>query len=675
MTTENPLLERTFDLPFDRIRAEHVEPAVDALLAEARAALDAISAHEGPRTYADTLGALERSTSRLGTAMTIVGHLESVATTPALRAAYEAVQPKVSAFYSGIALDAALYAALVAYAATDDAKALRGPRARLLDKTLREFRRHGAELPADQKDRLRALDVELAMKTTKFSQNVLDDTNRFEIVITDEAKLAGLPETARAMAKHDAEAKGKEGWRFTLQGPSYLAVMTYLDDASVRERVWRAYNQRAASGEHDNRALLVEILRLRRQKAELLGYADFADFVLEERMAKSGAQAMAFVDDLRGRTEAAFRAENAELEAFVGRALEPWDVAYYSEKLRLARHDFDEEALRPYFSVDKVLRGLFELAEKVFGVTVKERSAPAWDEAVRCFGIHENGRMIAAFYVDLYPRENKRGGAWMSPLLSGASEEPMGPHLGLFCANVTRPVGGKPALLTHAEVETLFHEFGHLLHHAFSEVPVESLGGTNVAWDFVELPSQIMENFCWERASLDLFARHFETDAPIPEGLFQKMRGARTFRAASAQMRQLGFATVDLRLHRELGGEGAPLGDPDAVVAFARDVLEPHAATPLPRDYAMICAFTHLFASPTAYAAGYYSYKWAEVLDADAFTRFAEAGVLSEEVGRSFRAEVLAKGDSAEPSELYRAFMGREPKLDALLERAGLRAA
>lgn len=677
--SENPLLHLEFDLPFDRIRASHVEPAVDDLLASAKGALAAIVADTAPRTFASTLGALEHATSDLGTVMTIVGHLESVATTAELRAAYDAIQPKASAFYSGIALDEGLYRALVDYSETDEAKALTGPKRRLLDKTLRDFRRHGAELPADRKERLRAIDVELTMKTTKFSQNVLDATNAFEVVLSDEAALAGLPESARAMARHDAQLKGREGWRFTLQAPSYIAVMTYADDASLREKLWRAYNTRATEGVYDNRALVLEILRLRREKAEVLGYRDFADLVLEERMARTGARAMHFVDDLRGRTQEAFDRENAELLAFArelgAETLSPWDVGYYAEKLRAARHAFDDEALRPYLPVDGVLTGLFELAERVFGVRVKEREAPRWDDTVRCFGIHDVARddaMIAAFYVDLYPRENKRGGAWMSPLLSGATRDPMGPHLGLFCANVTRPVGGKPALLTHAEVETLFHEFGHLLHHAFSEVPIESLGGTNVAWDFVELPSQIMENFCWERVSLDLFARHHETGAPIPDDLFDKMLGARTFRAAGAQMRQLGFATMDLRLHREIDPK---THTPEALVDFARDVLEAHSATTLPSDYGMVCGFTHLFASPTAYASGYYSYKWAEVLDADAFTRFASDGVLSSVVGRSFREHVLSKGDSEEPEVLYRAFMGRDPELDALLVRAGLKAA
>ncbi|MEM9073423.1 MAG: M3 family metallopeptidase [Myxococcota bacterium] len=674
----NPLLSIPFDIPFDRIHAEHIEPAVDQLIAEARAKLDAIISVEGPRTYANTLGALEESTEALGVAVTVIGHLESVATSPELREAYNQTRPKASEFWSSISLDAKLYAALVDYSKTDDAKALTGVKARLLKKTLDEFRRHGAELGDADKERLQAIDVELTKKTTSFSQNVLDATNEFELMIEDENGLAGLPESARAASRQSAKSKGKEGWRFTLQAPSLIAVLTYLDDASIREKLWRAHNTKATSGAVDNRALIIDILRLRREKAKLLGYQDFADFVLEPRMAKTGEAAMSFVDDLRSRSQSAFEAEHAALQAYRHElegadapTLQPWDVGYYAEKLRKSRYDFDEEQLRPYFPVDSVIQGLFALATKLYGVEVRERPAPAWDESVRCYGIHENGKMKAAFYVDLHPRENKRGGAWMNALINGGSFETMGPHLGLFCANVTEATEDKPAMLTHREVETLFHEFGHLLHHALSDVPIKSLGGTNVAWDFVELPSQIMENFCFERVSLDLFARHWETGETIPEALFQKIVRARTFRAATAQMRQLGFATVDLRMHREL--DPATL-TAEAVMEFARGILEAHAGTPYPPEYGMICSFGHLFASPTGYAAAYYSYKWAEVLDADAFTRFRDAGVLSKEVGESFRRTILSRGDSDDPQALYREFMGRDPSLDALLQRSGLAA-
>ncbi|MGB5350767.1 MAG: M3 family metallopeptidase, partial [Polyangiales bacterium] len=400
------------------------------------------------------------------------------------------------------------------------------------------------------------------------------------------------------------------------------------------------------------------------------------DLVTEDRMAKAGAKAKAFIDDLRQRTEEAFHRENRALESFrrelegdSAPALEPWDIAYYSEKQRQAKYDFNEEELRPYFPLDRVLQGLFATAQALYEIEIVERDAKVWDPEVKSYAIHDrDGTMIAAFYVDLFPRENKRGGAWMNSLISAAYREgqPV-PQLGLFCANVNPPVGGKPALLTHREVETLFHEFGHLLHHCFSQVTVRSLAGTNVAWDFVELPSQIMENWCWERSGLDLFAAHYETGERIPDALYQKMVRARTYRAANAQMRQLGFSAVDLALHRDYD----PARDGD-VMAYARAIIEAHSATTLPDDYAMLAGFGHVFAHPTGYASGYYSYKWAEVLDADAFTRFKREGITNPEVGRAFRDAILSKGNSEEAETLYEDFMGRGPDLDPLLERTGL---
>ena len=672
----NPLLSIPFAIPFDRVDAAHVEPAIDQLIATAQDAIAAIGQAE-TLTWDTTLGALEAATEDLEVALTVIGHLEAVATTPELRKAYEVAQPKASAFFSGIPLDAALYAKLRAYAETDDAKALEGPRKRLLAKTLDDFRRHGAELDAAGKERLAAIDVALTKITTKFAQHVLDDTNDFELVVTDEAQLAGLPKSARAAAAQSAKSKDVEGWRFTLHAPSYLAIMQHADEASLRERMWRAYNGRASGGERDNRALIVEILKLRREKAKLLGYADFADFVLEPRMAKTGERARTFVDDLRSRTEAAFARENEELLAFRRElegedapVLQPWDIGYYAEKLRLARFDFDDEVLRPYFTADAVLEGLFRLAGALYGVEIREHALPVWNDAVRTYGIFEGGDLRAAFYVDLYPREDKRGGAWMNPLIAGAPKGEA--QLGLFCANVSPPVGDEPAMLTHREVETLFHEFGHLLHHALSTVEVRSLNGTNVAWDFVELPSQIMENFCWERVSLDLFARHHETGQPIPDALFEKLCAARTFRAANAQMRQLGFAAADLYLHTQLDDAALEALTAEEVMRIGNEVLQAHASAPLPADYAMLCGFLHLFSSPTGYAAAYYSYKWAEVLDADAFTRFKEAGVLDRATGEAFRASILSQGSADEPDALYRAFMGRDPELEPLLQRSGL---
>ena len=672
----NPLIQLGFEIPFDQIEAAHVEPAVDELLAKARAAVEKIVTNDAPRSYANTLRAVEEATEMLERASTVVGHLESVASSEALRAAYNATHPKVSAFWSELAMNDGLYQAVRAFAQTDEAATLPATEKRFLKKTLDDFRRHGAELDAEQKARLQEIEIELTKLTTEFSQNVLDETNAFELLISDESKLAGLPDSAKQAAAENARAKDLGGWRFTLHAPSMIPVLTYLDDASIREQVWRAYNSRAVSGERDNRQVIARVLELRRAKAELLGYADFADLVTEDRMAKAGAKAKAFIDDLRQRTEEAFHRENRELESFrkelegdSAPALEPWDIAYYSEKQRQAKYDFNEEELRPYFPLDRVLQGLFATAQALYEIEIVERDAKVWDPEVKSYAIHDrDGTMIAAFYVDLFPRENKRGGAWMNSLISAAYREgqPV-PQLGLFCANVNPPVGGKPALLTHREVETLFHEFGHLLHHCFSQVTVRSLAGTNVAWDFVELPSQIMENWCWERSGLDLFAAHYETGERIPDALYQKMVRARTYRAANAQMRQLGFSAVDLALHRDYD----PARDGD-VMAYARAIIEAHSATTLPDDYAMLAGFGHVFAHPTGYASGYYSYKWAEVLDADAFTRFKREGITNPEVGRAFRDAILSKGNSEEAEKLYEDFMGRGPKLDPLLERTGL---
>jgi oligopeptidase A len=673
----NPLLDIGFEIPFDRIRTEHVEPAVRQLLATAKAEIDAIAARHEPRTYDNTLGALEDATEKLGRAVTVIAHLESVCSAPDLREAHNNIQPDVSAFYASIPLHEGLWKALSTLAQSDAPKTLSAAKRRHLEKTVDDFKRHGADLDPAGKRRLEALSRELTTLTNRFSQNLLDASAAWDLIVDDETKIAGLPISAREQARAGAEAKETSGYRFTLQAPSVIAVMTYLDDASIRETVYRAFNRRASGGDHDNREIVRAIIELRQEKARLLGYADFADFVLEDRMAGSGKAAADFVLDLEAKARVAFEREKNELLQFrrqlegpTAPALEAWDVGYYAEKQRNALYDFDEEELRPYFSANRVIQGLFATAEKLYGIRVEEDfEMPRWHEDVRCFRVSENGELLGAFYADLYPRDEKRGGAWMNGLITGDSG-PSGfaPHLGLICANTTPPVGRKPARLTHDEVNTLFHEFGHLLHHLLSRVEVRSLGGTNVAWDFVELPSQIMENWCWEREALDLFAHHQETEEPIPETLFEKMQRARTYREGTAMMRQLGFASVDLALHREY----RPDRDGD-VVAYANAILRRYATTDrLPDDYAFITSFGHLFSSPTAYAAGYYSYKWAEVLDADAFTRFREEGVFNQKTGRDFRDAILSRGDSAEPMDLYRRFMGREPRTDALLVRAGL---
>jgi len=658
------------------MQAEHVRPAVHELLEAAQSELARMEADQSPCTYENVLRALEELTEPLGRAMNVIGHLESVATTTDLRDAYNEVQPAVSAFFSSISLSEGLWKRLQAFGQTDEARNLAPTQARFLKKTLESFEREGAQLDAGGKQKLQAINVELSELTTKFGQNVLDSTNAFEVVLPDDKRLAGVPERARLGARDSAERKGQSGYRLTLQEPSLLPVLTYADDGSLREQLYRGHNTRGTSGVHDNRGLVARILELRRQKAQLLGFRDFVDLVVSDRMAKSGQRARQFLEDLDGRSRAAFEREKAELTAFrrevdgdPNATISPWDVSYYAEKLRTRRYELDEEMLRAYFPLENVLSGMFDLVQRLYGIRVERADdMPVWHESVRGYRVSDHdGSTLGVFYADLFPREQKRGGAWMNAFVTGElTGQGFTPHVGLICANVTPSLNGVPSLLSHREVETIFHEFGHLLHHLLSRVEVRSLSGTSVAWDFVELPSQIMENFCWERASLDMFARHHETGEVIPEVLFSRMRAARTFRGASGMMRQLGFGLVDLLLHMDF--------DPsqEDVLAFCRRVMERFSPAPLPAEYAMITSFGHLFAHPVGYAGGYYSYKWAEVLDADAFSKFRGDGLFSPSVGSDFRHKVLARGDSRDPMELFVDFMGREPDLKPLLERSGI---
>ena len=673
-SSDTPLLAARFPIQFEAVKVEHVEPAIHQLLDTVKARIVALGNADVPRTYRDIILALDTATEPLDFAMGIVRHLEAVATTPELRAAHNAVQEPVSLFYTSIALNEKLWAAVKAVNESVDKSALEPVHRRFLKKTVTSFLRGGADLDADGKKKLEQMDVALTKATTKFSENVLDATNSFELILSDPAKLAGLPASAVEAARESAKNKGKEGWRLTLQGPSYTAAMTYLDDREIRRDLWFASNTRAAvEGPLDNRALIREILRLRRAKAELLGYRDFADFVLDERMAHTGARAQQFVEDLYAKTLPFFEIENKSLaeksRELCYQTIEPWDVSYLAEKQRIALYEFDEEELRPFFELERVVSGMFDIFSRVLGIKVIEQPGiPGWDPAVKYFRIEDaaNGTLLGGFYTDWFPRENKRGGAWMDSLFTG--NPPAGqPHVGLICGNLTPPVAGKPSLLTHREVETIFHEFGHLLHHTLSLVPVKTLSGTNVPWDFVELPSQIMENWCMEREALNQFACHYQTAEPIPEELFQKMKRARNFRSANQQMRQLAFGMVDLKLHREYDFTAGL-----DVVSYARNIYAAFSPAPLPENYAMIASFTHLFSSPVAYGAGYYSYKWAEVLDADAFSRFRSEGVFNAATGGEFRRSILERGDSEDPAQLYRNFMGRDPDANALLERLGL---
>jgi oligopeptidase A len=670
-SARNPLLAISLPVPWRAVEAEHIQPGVERLLAEAEERVAAIAG--APRTYEGTLGALDRATTELEYGTSIASHLEAVIGTPELRDAWTAVHPKVSAFSTNVLLNEPLYRALREYAGTDEAKQLDPGRARFLTKTLSDFRRNGAELDAKGKARLSAIDVALSELTLEFAQNVVDATAAFELVVEDRARLSGLPDGALDAARRSAEEKGKEGWRFTLQAPSYGPMLSFADDRALREALYRAHVTRASAA---NPAIIRQVLALRKERASLLGFAHYADLATDDRMAKSGEKALAFVRMLQERLRPAFERENAELAAFARSEghpgeLAPWDVSYFAEKQRRAKFDFDEETLRPYFPLDRVTRGLFEVASSLYGITIeRDERALAWHDDVTAWAVRDrDGARIGAFYLDLFPRETKRDGAWMGGVVDRlpGTREPR-ENVAVIVANMTPPRGpGKPALLSHREVQILFHEFGHMMHHVLSEVPVRSLAGTRVVSDFVELPSMIMENWCWERDALDRFARHFETGEPIPDGIKERMLRARTFRAADALTRQLGFSTLDLLLHTTYD----PAKDGD-VIAFARDVLQRFAPAPLPPEYAMVAAFSHLFGEAFNYAAGYYSYQWSEVLEADAFGRFREGGILSAEIGDRFRRQILARGDTEDPAALYRAFLGRDPDVTALLTRLGV---
>lgn len=702
---EFPFLDPSFHIKWSTLRPADIEPSISAALDRAQAAVDRIAAGEiSEVSYENTFLALEQATEELNQAWAKVTHLQTVADSPALREAHNAMLPRVASFYARIPLNAELWRRLRRFAELPPGRALTGIHRRFVDETVADFGQAGADLPEEQRRRLDALQTELSGLTQTYSEHVLDATNAWELIVTDASRLAGLPSHAKAAARRSAEGKGTAGWRFTLHQPSQEPFMTYLEGGALRREMWTAAVAVGARPPQDNTALISRILTLRAEKAALLAKSHFADLVLERRMAKTAERAFAFLNDLQSRAHAAFVREGRELEEFkaqqtggVVTRLAPWELAFWAEKLRQARYAFDEEVLRPFLPMDRVIPGLFAVAERVFGLRIVERqtlapaaapgsgatepTAPAtspdlppvevWHPEVKFYDVRDReGRHVGSFYADWHPRESKRGGAWMNYLITGGPQ-PGGaraPHLGLICGNLTPPSAGRPALLTHREVETIFHEFGHLLHHLLGEVEIKSLNGVNVAWDFVELPSQLMENWCWERAGLDLFARHHETGAAIPEEIFQKMTAARNFRSATAMMRQLALAKLDLLLHTHTS-EFAPVPDvePLARAAIAECLIptEPPAPTVVKR-------FTHVFADPVGYAAGYYSYKWAEVLDADAFTRFQHEGIFNASTGAEFVRLVLSRGNSADPAELYRAFMGREPDLSALLRRSGL---
>jgi oligopeptidase A len=701
--SSHPFLSLMENPAWENLTPEHIREDITLALEKSEANLQQIrDLKQEEINFHNTVKALENASYELYYAWGLVTHLDSVCNSDELREVHNEMLPAVSAFGAKITLDAKLWKALQLFEEKNESSSLSPIDQRLLEETLLDFKEAGADLPEEKRNRLEEISKELAQITQKFSEQVLDATNEWKIVVRDEGRLKGLPETARETARQTAieklgEEEGKDAWVFTLHAPSMLPVLQYLEDDEIRKEVWSASDNLCVKAPYANEPLIRQIIKLRQEKAEILGKDNFADAVLARRMAKNGAKADNFVSELREKTVPFFQQENKELEEFKAEktgtpvdGLQPWEVGFWSEKLKKERYDFDDEDLRPYFPIQSVLKGMFDLATQIFGLTIKEipthykgktidnglstggTPQSVWHEEVRFYDLIDShsGKHLGSFYADWHPRSSKRAGAWMNYFKTGEPTDngDREPHLGLICGNLTAPTPTKPALLTHYEVETVFHEFGHLLHHLCGNVPHRSLNGVNVPWDFVELPSQIMENWCWERESLDLFARHHETNEPIPEDLFQKMLRARNFMAGNTMMRQLAFAKLDLHIHRDLARQ-----EFDSLESSLQETLKGYLPKRKTTPRTIALRFSHLFSSPVGYAAAYYSYKWAEVLDADAFTRFKKEGIMNKETGIDFREKILSKGNSVPPDQLYRDFMGRDPEVDPLLVRSGLK--
>ncbi len=677
----NPLLDFS-DLPrFDAIRAEHVGPAVDELLARARATVEAVVRVTQPPTWENVAAPLADALDELDRAWGAVHHLNAVASTPEIREAYHAGLPKVTAFSADLAQDERLYARFKALAESPAFATLDPARRALVLNELRDFRLGGAELPPPQKARLKAVEEELADLSARFDDHVLDATNAFALFVDDVARLAGVPADVIATARAAAHEDGRSGWKLTLRMPCFRPVMTYAADRALRAELHRAYATRAselgANPDWDNTPLIRRILELRREAAELLGYPDYATLALVPRMAASTREVMDFLRDLARHAKPFAEREYAELEAFaqeslaIGR-LEAWDLWFASEKLKEHRHAFSDQEVRAYFPEDRVLTGLFRLTEALYGIAIRETRAPAWDPAVRFFELADRaGAPVGRFYLDLYARPGKQGGAWMDDAIRrrsvGAGVQR--PVAYLTC-NFSAPIGAgaarTPATFTHDEVITLFHEFGHGLHLLLTEVDVAGVSGIGgVEWDAVELPSQFMENFCWEWDVVAPMTAHVETGAPLPRALFDRMRTAKTFQSGMDMVRQLEYGLFDMVAHSTYDPR-AGLPPQEALDAARLEV----AVAPRPAYDRFMQSFLHVFAG--GYAAGFYSYKWAEVLSADAFGLFEELGVLSATAGGRFRAEVLAQGGSRPAMDSFTAFRGRTPQIAALLRHNGL---
>ena len=677
MKQTNPLLSHA-DLPaFSDIKPEQVTPALDQVLQTNRQWLEQTLANNTGFTWNNLVTPLNEAGNRLERMWSPVSHMNAVVNTDELRKAYNANLPKLSDYHTEIGQNEVLYNAIKSIRETE--QGLNAAQLKDLDDSLLSFKLSGIGLPAEQKARFKDLNQQLSQLNSKFSDNVLDATNAWSKHITDVQDLEGLPESALEMAAQTAQQRGLDGWVITLHFPSYIAVMTYANNRQLREELYQAYTTRASelgtNPEWDNTQVMQDILQLRREEAQLLGYATYADLSLATKMAENPQAVLTFLEDLAQRSKPFAEQEFAEIQAFAREhydleQVKVWDVPYISEKIKQARFDFSEEDLKLYFPADRVIEGLFSLVQQLFGIHIQQvtEGVDLWHPDVRFYHVYDKqGQLQAKFYLDLYTRQHKRGGAWMSDFCGRFQRaEGLQIPVAFMTCNSAAPVGDKPALFTHDEVVTLFHEFGHGLHHMLTQVDYPDIAGINgVEWDAVELPSQFMENWCWERSVLNRISGHWQTGEPIPDDLYNKMQAARHFQTAMATVRQLEFAIFDMRLHMDT--QAAEAGRAQALL---NEVRQQVAVVPYPAFNRMANTFTHVFAG--GYAAGYYSYKWAEVLSADAFARFEEEGLFDAGVGEAFLQEVLQVGGSRPAMESFIAFRGRKPQVDALLWHSSL---
>ena len=675
----NPLLSLQALPAFSQIKPEHVEPAIDKLLASNRLTIDELLTQHPEPTWQSVIEPIEEIEDRLSRTWSPVSHMNSVVNSDELRDAYNACLPKLSEYATEMGQNEKLYRAYKYVA--DHETGLDEAQKKVLDNALVDFHLSGIDLPEDKQKRFKQISQELSRLTSQFEENLLDATNDWIKQITDENELAGLPESAMALARQNAEQRELDGWVLTLDFPSFYPVMTYADNASLRAEIYRAYNTRASEQadkpDWDNSDIMEQILKLRHEQAQLLGFSNFAERSLAKKMARNTDEVFAFLHDLAKRSKSQAEKELAELTDFARQdhdidQLQPWDIAYYSEKLRQSKYNITQEELKPYFPAERVIEGMFGVVEKLYGVTFNEIDGiDSWHPDVKFFEIRDadTNEVRAQFYFDLYARPKKRGGAWMDTCTSRLKtrQREQLPVAYMTC-NFTPPVGDKPALLTHDEVETLFHEFGHGLHHMLTRIDYSAVSGiSGVAWDAVELPSQFMENWCWEKEALDLISGHYETGEAIPDTLYERMIAAKNFQSAMMMVRQLEFSLFDFRIHAEYDPKHG-----GRIYQILNEVRDEVAVIKPPAWSRFAHGFSHIFAG--GYAAGYYSYKWAEVLSADAFSLFEEKGIFDQHTGKKFLHHILEKGGSQDAMELFVAFRGREPEIDALLRHSGIAA-